>query len=89
MNNSMLWVLAFATVLAGCSSRSPGGNITIDGSATVYPLSKAMEEAFQQGYPSVRVKTAFSGTGGGFRKFCAGEVDIESASRPINEAEIA
>lgn len=91
MNNrtAMLWACVFAFLVAGCSSRPSSGNITIDGSATVYPLSKAMAEAFQQGHPSVHVATTFSGTGGGFRKFCAGEVDIEDASRPINETESA
>ena len=36
-----------------------------------------------------QVSVRESGTGGGFRKFCAGEIDIVGASRPINAAEIA
>ena len=32
---------------------------------------------------------AESGTGGGFKKFCAGETDINDASRPIKEADEA
>ena len=86
--NSMLWACVFAAALGGCSKAPSSGKITIDGSATMYPLSKAMGEAFEQEHPTVRVATAFSGTVAGFRKFCAGEVDIEDASRPINETEI-
>ncbi len=36
----------------------------------------------------VQVTVGISGTGGGFKKFCAGETDISDASRSIKEAEI-
>jgi phosphate transport system substrate-binding protein len=57
--------------------------VTIDGSSTVYPITEAVAEEFQLENPGVQVPTAFSGTGGGFKKFCAGETDINDASRPI------
>ena len=64
------------------------GEIRIDGSSTVFPISEAMAEEF--GYASdVRVNVAFSGTGGGFEKFCRGETEISDASRPIKDKEIA
>jgi phosphate transport system substrate-binding protein len=63
------------------------GKVTIDGSATVFPLAKAMTEAFHASNPAVEFAVAFSGTGGGFEKFCAGQVDIADASRPINSVE--
>ncbi len=59
------------------------GTITIDGSSTVYPITEAVAEEFQIANPGVQVPTAFSGTGGGFKKFCTGETDINDASRPI------
>jgi phosphate transport system substrate-binding protein len=59
------------------------GTITIDGSSTVYPITEAVAEEFQIANPGVQVPTAFSGTGGGFKKFCVGETDINDASRPI------
>ena len=59
------------------------GTITIDGSSTVYPITEAVAEEFQLENADVKVPTAFSGTGGGFKKFCAGETDINDASRPI------
>jgi phosphate transport system substrate-binding protein len=59
------------------------GTVTIDGSSTVYPITEAVAEEFQLENPDVKVPTAFSGTGGGFKKFCAGETDINDASRPI------
>jgi phosphate transport system substrate-binding protein len=65
------------------------GRITIDGSSTVMPLSKAVAAGFQALNPAVAVDVAESGTGGGFRKFCAGQTDVEDASRPINATETA
>ncbi len=63
------------------------GRITVDGSATVFPLSKAMAEAFRESNSAVQLDVAFSGTGGGFEKFCAGQIDIADASRPIKSEE--
>ena len=59
------------------------GEIRIDGSSTVYPVTEAIAEEFQIANPGVRVTVAFSGTGGGFKKFCNGETDANDASRPI------
>ena len=65
---------------------SLSGEIRIDGSSTVFPIAEAMAEEF--GYASdVRVNVAFSGTGGGFEKFCRGETQISDASRPIKDSE--
>ncbi len=65
------------------------GRITIDGSSTVLPVSKAIADAFHTAHAGVQVTVHESGTGGGFRKLCAGEIDIAGASRPINAVEIA
>ena len=59
------------------------GTVTIDGSSTVFPITAAVAEDFQIANPGVQVPTALSGTGGGFKKFCVGETDINDASRPI------
>ena len=65
------------------------GTVTMDGSSTVFPISQAMAEEFQIAQRNdVRVTVGVSGTGGGFQKFCNGEVDISNASRPIKETEI-
>ena len=78
---------------AGEPSQSAGaplsGSITIDGSSTVYPITEAVAEEFQKANPGVKVTVAFSGTGGGFKKFCAGETDLNDASRPIKDEEKA
>lgn len=65
------------------------GDISIDGSSTVAPLSEPAAEAFMEENPDVRVSVGTSGTGGGFEKFCKGEIDIADASRQISEEEIA
>jgi len=63
------------------------GDIRVDGSSTVGPLTEAIAEEFNAENPDVKVTVGTSGTGGGFEKFCAGETDISDASRPIEEDE--
>ena len=63
------------------------GSVTLDGSSTVYPISEAVAEEFLAVAPRVRVTVGVSGTGGGFKKFLAQEIDINDASRTIKESE--
>lgn len=63
------------------------GDISIDGSSTVFPITEAIAEEFNAVNPRVRIPVGVSGTGGGFKKFIAGETDISNASRPIKEQE--
>jgi phosphate transport system substrate-binding protein len=86
----VLLVLAPALLLTapGCSKRkAAGGTVKIDGSSTVFLVSAAVAESYKKekgGSASVGA----SGTGGGFKKFCRGELDIAGASRPIKTTEI-
>lgn len=63
------------------------GTVKLDGSSTVFPISEAVGEEFHKHHPGIRVTVGISGTGGGFKKFCAGETDISDASRPITDSE--
>jgi len=65
------------------------GEIVSDGSSTVGPLTQAVAEEFNALAPNVQSSVDISGTGGGFERFCAGETDVQNASRPIDEEEIA
>lgn len=65
------------------------GQVRIDGSSTVYPITEAVAEAFSDEAPGVRVTVGISGTGGGFKRFAVGETDISDASRPIKAGEHA
>ncbi|MEM9162550.1 MAG: PstS family phosphate ABC transporter substrate-binding protein [Cyanobacteria bacterium P01_F01_bin.4] len=62
--------------------------ISIDGSSTVFPITEAMAEEFQADNSGVSISVGVSGTGGGFKKFCAGETVISNASRPIKDSEM-
>jgi phosphate transport system substrate-binding protein len=64
------------------------GNVNIDGSSTVGPLTEVAAELFMGENSGVRVAVAISGTSGGFQKFCAGETDGNNASRAIKDSEI-
>ena len=63
------------------------GTVEVDGSSTVFPISEAMAEEFGKEARDVRVTVGVSGTGGGFKRFCSGETDINDASRPIRDSE--
>ncbi|MFI7491396.1 PstS family phosphate ABC transporter substrate-binding protein [Micromonospora echinaurantiaca] len=87
-----------ALALAGCSNNAENNNaaggeklsgeVKVDGSSTVAPLSEAAATFYKEGGQSgVNVSVATSGTGGGFEKFCKGETDISDASRPIKDEE--
>ena len=65
------------------------GSIAIDGSSTVFPFAQAAAEEFQKANPNVKITVGESGTGGGFEKFCRGEIQIADASRPIKDDEEA
>ncbi|MEZ0284520.1 MAG: substrate-binding domain-containing protein, partial [Thermoleophilia bacterium] len=68
---------------SGGDSASVSGDILIDGSSTVAPLTSAAAEAFAGENSGVNITVGTSGTGGGFERFCAGETDISDASRAI------
>ncbi|MFN0040417.1 MAG: PstS family phosphate ABC transporter substrate-binding protein [Burkholderiales bacterium] len=63
--------------------------VKIDGSSTVFPITEAVAEDFQRAKKGkIKVTVGISGTGGGFKKFCRGEIDITDASRPILKKEM-
>jgi phosphate transport system substrate-binding protein len=87
---AILAFLSFLTVSALTISVKAQTTIKIDGSSTVYPITEAMAEEFQAAKKNaVKITAGISGTGGGFKKFCRGETDIQDASRPITPAEMA
>lgn len=84
--------VVFSTVLAACGQVSSEQNpsVAIDGSSTVYPITEAIAQEFKTTKDNrVDLKVNFSGTSGGFKKFCAGQTQINNASRPISTTEMA
>ncbi|PZO47313.1 MAG: protein sphX [Phormidesmis priestleyi] len=79
---------AAATVLTTAVALAQSNVIQIDGSSTVFPITEAMAEEFMTTNSDVNISVGVSGTGGGFKKFCAGETAIANASRPIKDSEI-
>ncbi|MDQ8022357.1 MAG: PstS family phosphate ABC transporter substrate-binding protein [Moraxellaceae bacterium] len=85
MNGFKILTIA-AMVAAGFAAQGAKAQsiVKIDGSSTVFPVTEAVAEEFQKAKKgAVRVTVGVSGTGGGFKKFCRGEIDISGASRPI------
>ena len=72
---------------SGSQLASLKGEIRVDGSSTVYPITEAVAEDFSKAAKGVRTTVGVSGTGGGFKRFCKGETDISDASRPITKTE--
>ncbi len=76
-------------VLAALANPAAAQTVKIDGSSTVYPITEAVAEEFQKAKKNaIKVTVGISGTGGGFKKFCRGEIDISDASRPILKKEM-
>ena len=75
------------TSTGGSRGDAAGSTIRIDGSSTVYPISSRMSELFGESNPGARITVSFSGTGGGMKKFIAGEIEICNASRAIKDSE--
>jgi phosphate transport system substrate-binding protein len=88
-------IVACVALVAACEGKNgkdaPSGTgakiVAVDGSSTVYPLSEAVAEEVGKG-SDVKVTVGVSGTGGGFKKLCAGEIAAAGASRPVKQSEI-
>ncbi len=90
-------------VLAACggSGESPGedggetqgeevtGSLFVSGSSTVEPISRRNAEKFAEAQGGVDISVEGPGTSDGFALFCAGDSDVQDASRAIDEEEIA
>ncbi len=84
--------LAIASVATGAGPtynlKKLKGSISADGSSTVGPYTTAAAELFSRaGASGVKVTVGISGTGGGFQRFCKGEIDLQNASRPMRLSE--
>jgi len=96
---TILVLMVAVLTLTACNTPAPdpytptptpvklSGEIIIDGSSTVFPITEAVAEEFRKTNSGVNISIGFSGTGGGFKKFTIGETDISNASRPIKESE--
>jgi phosphate transport system substrate-binding protein len=88
MASTLAVVAATVAVAVPAVMSQNRATVKIDGSSTVYPITEAVAEDFQNARRgAVQVTVGLSGTGGGFKKFCAGETDISNASRPIKPEE--
>ncbi len=94
-------LLSLSCSLLGCAGEDPGVSkgggggkpiadstpVVVDGSSTVFRISKAAQEEFAKIAPDVEVVVSNSGTSGGFNKYLANEVDIVDASRAAKAEE--
>ena len=78
---------ATATTVKGIDYSKLSGEVRVDGSSTVFPISQAVAEEFSKAAKGVKANVGVSGTGGGFEKFCRKEIQVSDASRPINQKE--
>lgn len=81
--------LILSALLTACGESKPpeSKTVSIDGSSTVFPITNLIVEKFNAlDTDDIRVESSFSGSIGGFRKFCEGKTDINNASVPIPES---
>ncbi len=76
---------------SGTGGSSGGGakTIVVDGSSTVFRISKAAQVGYGKVNPEIEVVVESHGTGGGFGRYMEGEVDIVDASREAKPEETA
>ncbi len=84
---------ALAALLTACgTSGSPQGGapINISGSSTVFPIIERAVEAYRKTERGrgVELQLREVGSSAGLRQFCAGEIPIANASRPISSQEL-
>ena len=97
MKKGILLLVASTIMLMSCgggastnsseSAAKLSGEVVVDGSSTVAPVTQAVAEEFAKENSEVNVSVGISGTGGGFKKFVKCEIDISDASRPIKPEE--
>ncbi len=97
MKKGILLLVASTIMLMSCgggastnsseSAAKLSGEVVVDWSSTVAPVTQAVAEEFAKENSEVNVSVGISGTGGGFKKFVKGEIDISDASRPIKPEE--
>ncbi len=88
-------VLALSLVVAACGGgggsqgggEAVSGEISVEGSSTVQPITQAAAELFREQNPDARISVGGAGTSDGFEAFCQGDTQISDASRPIDVAE--
>lgn len=76
---------SFVVLVALLGAMALAQEVRIDGSSTVYPITLAVAEEFSIENPDANVSVAFSGTGGGFKKFCVGEVRYNRQTETRND----
>ncbi len=92
-------VVAISMIVTACGSQRAddntagneaklSGEIRIDGSSTVYPITAAMAEEFMIQNRDVKISVGISGSSGGFKKWVKGELDVNDSSRKIRDKEI-
>lgn len=74
--------------LAALAADSQPATIRIGGSSTVFPILKEAIRSFRAEGNKTPIDLKESGSSDGFRRFCAGQLEIANASRPINSKEL-
>ena len=92
--NSLLLIASTAAITLGLAAGGAAARdqIRIVGSSTVFPYTQAVSEEFSMATGNAAPVVESTGTGGGFKAFCAGigenHADIAGASRAIKESEL-
>ncbi|MFM9986417.1 MAG: phosphate ABC transporter substrate-binding protein PstS family protein [Flavobacteriales bacterium] len=87
------WLMAF--VVLSCQNskeQNAAANntplfIEMDGSSSMFPIAQQIASKFNELHPEVRISLSLSGTSNGFMKFVQNKLEINNASRPMNEDE--
>jgi phosphate transport system substrate-binding protein len=81
-------VLAVCMLLFLVAGSAHAGNLTINGSTTVLPITQKAAEAYMKVDPSVKISVSGGGSGNGIKALIDGTTDIADSSRFIKMEEV-
>jgi phosphate transport system substrate-binding protein len=90
IGTQMVAIAAIALVAAGCGGSGDERaepQVVADGSSTVGPLMVEAAKQFNETNDNVAIDVDITRTSDGLERFCADQIDIANASRPIDQDE--
>lgn len=88
MRVSIVGIIVFAALFAGCIGDNDIKTLTVAGSTTVLPINQECARLMMDTNPGLKISVSGGGSGHGIKSVGAGEINIGAASRDIKSKEM-
>ncbi|RZB32275.1 MAG: phosphate transport system substrate-binding protein [Candidatus Argoarchaeum ethanivorans] len=88
MRVSIVGIIVFAALFAGCIGDNDIKTLTVAGSTTVLPINQECARLMMDTNPGLKISVSGGGSGHGIKSVGAGEINIGAASRDIKSEEM-